>query len=245
LKLNIGIEFIAVFFALAYSLRKAVEDGIPILDSNYLSNLTEKQALKILKGRNIIIPMFRQRVKILRNIGTILLNKYKGRFSNFLKISNRAFDDDKGLIEILANEFPAFNDIRLYKPTKTIVKFYKKAQLLFACLHCNPDTGFKPIDINQLTVFADYKLPQALRDLGILEYSKDLAYKIDNKILIPEGSDEEIEIRAHTIYASDILCKEINKYRKDKVAPYMVDEYLWLEGKKSKRPRHFTKTIHY
>lgn len=240
-----GGEIYGGFFGLAHSLRKAVEEGIPVLDSKYLANLSKEQALKFLKGRNILIPMFEERVKILNEIGTVLSERYRGKFSNFLKISNKAFDNGKGLVERLATEFHAFNDVRIYEPTKTLVKFYKKAQLLFAVLHCNPNSGFKLADIDQLTVFADYKLPQALRDLGILEYSKDLAYKIDNRILIPEGSDEEVEIRAHTIYASDILCKEINKLRKGKVTPNMIDEYLWLQGKKSKKPRHFTKTIYY
>ena len=41
---------------------------------------------------------------------------------------------------------------------------------------------------------------------------------MDNRILIHEGSDdEEVEIRAHAIYASDMLCKEVNRHRKDKV----------------------------
>ncbi|MCD6483947.1 MAG: hypothetical protein J7L47_02425 [Candidatus Odinarchaeota archaeon] len=77
------------------------------------------------------------------------------------------------------------------------------------------------------------------------EYSDELAHKIDNRILIPACSDEEIEIRAHTIYASDILCREVNRHRSDRVILTMIDEFLWLEGKKSKRNRHLTKTIFY
>jgi len=233
------------FFGLAYSLRKALENGISILDSDCLANLTGEEALKFLKGRNMVIPMFEERVRILNEIGFALSEKYEGKFFNFLKISDRAFDKGNGLVERLVEEFPAFNDVRIYKPTGTMVRFYKKAQLLMACLHCNPNSGFKLEDIDQLTVFADYKLPQALRDLGILEYSKDLADRIDNRVLILEGSDEEVEIRAHTIYASDILCNEVNKCRKDMITPNKIDEYLWLEGKKSKRPRHFTMTIYY
>ena len=81
--------------------------------------------------------------------------------------------------------------------------------------------------------------------MKIFEYSKELANKIDNFIIIPEGSDEEVEIRANTVYASDLLCKEVNKHRKDRIIPANIDEYLWLEGKKSKKPRHFTRTIFY
>jgi hypothetical protein len=233
------------FFALAYSLRNALDQCIQILDAEYLANLTKRQALKFLRGRNIIIPMFRERVNILRDIGKVLLEKYNGTFANFLKISNKAFDKGRGLVEILAEDFQAFNDIRIYRPTGTVVRFYKKAQLLLAILHCNTRSGFKLNDISELTVFADYKLPQALRDLGIIEYSNNLENRINKRKLIPEGSDEEVEIRAHTIYAADLLCKEINKIRKEKITPNKVDEYLWLKGKISKRPRHFTITIHY
>jgi len=243
-EINYKSQTFSGFFGLAHSLRKAVENNIPVLDAKYLAKLSQKEALEFLKG-NTAIPMFKERIKILNDIGRVLSQKYDGQFSNFLRLSSRAFDNGMGLIDMLVIDFPAFDDIRIFKPTKTIVKFYKKAQLLLAMLHHNGASGFKLDNLGALTVFADYKLPQALRDLEILEYSKELANKIDNFVLIPEGSDEEIEIRAHTISASDLLCKEVNKHRKDKITPSHIDEYLWLEGKKSRKPRHFTNTIFY
>ena len=232
------------FFGLAYSLRKAVEDGVPVLDAKYLENLSGQNALGFLK-RNIEIPMFAQRVSVLNQIGKVLAERYDGQFSNFLSRHYEEFGGGFGLVEFLAKEFPPYNDVQIFRPTNTPAKFYKKAQLLFAMLHYNVKADFKLKDIGELTVFADYRLPQALRDLGILGYSSELAGKIDNFIPIPEGSDEEIEIRAHTICASDILCKEVNRHRKDKITPNQIDEYLWYEGKKSPKPRHFTQTIFY
>jgi hypothetical protein len=243
-EINYNNQNYSGFFGLAYSLRRAIENKIPVLDAKYLSNLSEQEALKFLKA-NIIIPMFKDRVKILNDVGRTLVQKYGGQFSNFLKTSNKAFDNGNGLVERLVIDFPAFDDIRTYKPTNTIVKFYKKAQLMLAMLHCSPESGFRLDDIGELTVFADYNLPRALRDFGILEYSKELANNIDNFVMIIGGTDEEIEIRAHTIYASDLLCKEVNKLRKNKITPNHIDEFLWLEGKKSKKPRHFTETIFY
>lgn len=113
------------FFGLAYSLKKAVKEGKPILDSNYLANLSKEQALKFLKGRNIIIPMFKERVKILNEIGTVLSEKYDGKFSNFLKISNKAFDNGKGLVERLAKEFQAFNDVPSMEKFLRSIRFLK------------------------------------------------------------------------------------------------------------------------
>ena len=41
-------------------------------------------------------------------------------------------------------------------------------------------------DIGELTAFADYKLPQVLRELGILSYHPDLAKKLTSgKIWLP------------------------------------------------------------
>ena len=141
-EINYNNQTYGGFAGLAYSLRKAIENGIPVLDARYLSGISEIDALKFLKG-NIAIPMFKERVKILNEIGAVLIKKYSGQISNFLKISDNAFDNGKGLVERLVIDFPSFNDVRIYKPTNTIVKFYKRAQLMLASLHYNPDSCFR------------------------------------------------------------------------------------------------------
>ncbi len=155
------------FFGLAYALRKALEKGIPVLDADFLAQLDETKALEIFQGRDIVIPMLKERVAILSNVGSVLIEKYNGEFSTLLKRTNLAFDNGKGLVEIITRDFYTFNDVCIYKPTGTTVKFYKKAQLLLAMLHYTEKAQFTLKDIDNLTVFADYKLPQALRDLGI------------------------------------------------------------------------------
>ena len=61
----------------------------------------------------------------------VLTKKYDGQFSNFLKLSSKAFNNGKGLVERLVVDFPSFKDLRIYEPTNTEVKFYKRAQLLY------------------------------------------------------------------------------------------------------------------
>ena len=51
----------------------------------------------------------------------------------------------------------------------------------------------------ELTVFADYKLPQVLRRLGVLRYAPHLAERIDRLKPLEAGSREEGEIRAATV----------------------------------------------
>lgn len=46
-------------------------------------------------------------------------------------------------------------------------------------------------DINNLTVFADYRVPQTLRKLGLVNYSEELSEKLEPTYLT-EGSTEEM-----------------------------------------------------
>ena len=64
--------------------------------------------------------------------------------------------------------------------------------------------------MDRLTTFADYRVPQLLREVGVLSYSDSLAAIVDSKILIDPSSDFEIEIRASTILAVDMLHKVCN-----------------------------------
>lgn len=68
-------------------------------------------------------------------------------------------------------------------------------------------------------MFADYRVPQILRELNILKYSSTLSQLVDSEVELAYSSDYEVEIRALTIVAveeilariksSEILSKEI------------------------------------
>ncbi|OIP24330.1 hypothetical protein AUK11_03560 [bacterium CG2_30_37_16] len=102
-------------------------------------------------------------------------------------------------------------------------------------------------DQDKLTAFADYKVPQGLKKFGILEYSPELATKVDSMIEIPKGSDEETEIRANCIWAIELVNKEAKKkFPKSNAAS--IDKILWFRGQKKlsdDKPYHRTKTIWY
>ena len=65
------------------------------------------------------------------------------------------------------------------------VYFYKRAQIFATDLHAAfGSKGWGRFeDLDELTAFADYKLPQVLRHVGILCYAEQLAHKVDQKIL--------------------------------------------------------------
>lgn len=139
------------------------------------------------------------------------------------------------------------NDFAIYQGHP--VFFYKRAQLLISDIHRRfKDKKVGELkNIDKLTGLADYKIPQALRKIGILEYSPELSEKIDNRILISAGSEGEIEIRANMVWAIELMREEIEKKIPD-IKAVGVDSYLWLLAQTKSpngKPYHLTRTIFY
>ena len=148
---------------------------------------------------------------------------------------------------MLAADFSSFRDQVTYRGQK--VFFYKRAQLFAADLH--GALGGKGLgnfsDMKDLTVFADYKLPQVLRHVGVFEYSPGLAEKVDRKIHLDPGSEEEVEIRANTVWAVELICREMRGLGK-KVGASEIDWLLWNLGQDDgfrAKPYHRTVTMYY
>jgi hypothetical protein len=151
------------------------------------------------------------------------------------------------LVQLLAAEFASFIDTATYHGYK--VYFFKRAQLLVHDLWTtfSGDTWGHFIDLEKLTAFADYKLPQVLRHLGIIRYEPELAELIQRLEHIPPGSPEEVEIRAATIWAVELLRQELSR-RGQQVTSAQLDCWLWHLGQDDtyrSLPYHRTRTIFY
>ena len=90
---------------------------------------------------------------------------------------------------------------------------------------------FRSHNAQELTALADYRIPQVLRNLKMLEYSKELAEKINKGILILKGSQEETELRASMIWVVQLIY-EIVKDREQQLLPIGVNDHLWLIRRK-------------
>ncbi len=160
------------------AVRKAVENGFNLLDPEYLIDLSEQDLARILEG-NTEIPLFEERLNLLRRLGKGIVEKYDGAFKNVVAEAN---GNAVRIVELLAKDLPEiFNDVAYYHGQE--VKFYKRAQLVPA--HLFELSKLRSISIplsgySELTAFADYKVPQLLRKFAILEYTDELANKIDN-----------------------------------------------------------------
>lgn len=157
--------------ALLYAILKYVKER----NTTDFSNITKDEFKEILKG-NIEIPLFEERYNIIRNVSDIVNEKMNGNFYTFIKGVNI----DTELFEIIVKYFPNFKDERMYNDKK--IYFYKLAQLLTSdILHIRELKENIKVDYSHLVGCSDYKIPQVMRGLGILEYSDKLSNIIDNK----------------------------------------------------------------
>ncbi len=235
-------EILNGYMAEAASLKRAVEEDMPLWDAAYLSGMSKKTLAHIFRGEQTI-PLFEQRLQNVREVGRVLLEKYDGQFTHAIEEAGRSA---VRLVLLLAQAFPSFNDVAFYR--KQQIRFYKRAQLCVVDLHgaFGGRSWGAFTDIDQLTAFADYKLPQVLRHLGVLEYHPALVERIDNQVPLEAGSEEEIEIRAATIWACELLRREM-LHGDHPVTAAEIDLRLWLLGQQSAemRPYHRIRTIYY
>lgn len=118
-------------------------------------------------------------------------------------------------------------------------------------------------------MFADYRVPQILHHLCVLDYPDELVVKLCAGVDIPVGSREEISLRAASIVAVERVRKEILVFRDevgddgarggDEISSVLIDFYLWDLAKKIERgeeevvgvetvemiPTHRTRSIWY
>lgn len=123
------------------------------------------------------IPLFNERISVLHEVGDILFKKYNGTFETCLKEADKSAIK---LLEIIVDNFPCFRDEALYKEKK--VALYKRAQILVADLwNFFSGKGWGEfVDIDKITMFADYRVPQVLVYFGALSYSTELMKKLED-----------------------------------------------------------------
>ena len=230
------------YWAEAAALTRAVQEGIPLWDAQYLSQIDRETIAHIFRGSNTI-PLLEQRVNNAREVGQVLLEHYDGQFIHAIEQANGSAI---ALALLLVNNFPSFNDVTTFHGQP--VRFFKRAQICVADLN-NAFEGQRWGafgDLEQLTIFADYKLPQVLRHYHVLEYETGLAERVDNQVLLEAGSEEEVEIRANTVWAGEFLRQAMARHGQQ-ITAAEIDQRLWLAGQKATemRPYHRTRTIYY
>lgn len=230
--------------AMIAGLKRAMQEGVPLLDAQFLANVSREQMAHIFRG-NFEIPLLDERTAIFHEVGQVLQEKYAGSFANLVDQSGgRAFDNGNGIVERLTQDFPSFRDT-----SPEGHQFNKRAQLAVGMLHSRLEGSglFHCPDVDQLTVFADYQLPRGLRNMGVLQYCPQLADTVDQGRPIPRDSQMEQEMRAFTIVAAELLREELKKRPEHaQLDARGLDSYLWMQARQDKNSKpHVTVTTAY
>jgi len=242
-KIDCKSEKLSGYYALATALKKALESGIPFTKADYLAELSLGKLKQILGGRGEL-QLLQDRVKILNELGQLLLEEYSGEATRLVESAGMSAVK---LVRLLVEKLSSFQDVAQY--LGHTVFFYKRAQIfaadLFGAFDGREWGSFN--DMDRLTAFADYKLPQVLRHVGILRYAQALAQKVDQKMLLTSGSPDEVEIRANTIWAVELMRQQLEQTG-GRLQAFEIDWILWDMGQDlafKARPYHRTVTIFY
>ncbi|XP_034244084.1 queuosine salvage protein [Thrips palmi] len=221
------------YFALCAALNRAKDNGKAVTDPKFYSQLTAKDVTELLQGDDDSAPLalVEERAECLRQVGTCLLEKYDGSFVNCVKAAKGSA---KVLLNLVVTEFPCFRDVGTFEESQ--VSFYKRAQILigdvWACFKGKDLGSFS--DIDDITMFADYRVPQVLVHFGVMEYSSHLQSMLEKDVIMDVGCQEEMEIRGCSIHAVELLWAAVKsllasakKEHLYQINPIIIDHFLW------------------
>jgi hypothetical protein len=236
-------EALRGYWALAAALKRAVEEGVPVYDAAWMAGCDAETLAHVLRGRNTI-PLMEARLAHLHEVGRGLLDRWEGRFDRLVAACGGSAVT---LAAALPREFPNFEDVATYEGRP--IRLYKRAQILPADLYgAFGGAGIGAFhDVDRLTAFADYKVPQVLEALGVLTYAPALAARLEAGEELAPGSAEEVEIRAMTVFGTERLREALAAAGRP-LSAIQLDWILWELGLSPDarfKPYHLTRTTAY
>ena len=230
------------FQAMLVSILLAVRHEPAWFDAQYWMEVPSEEIRQVLSGSGELL-LLDERERIIRETGRVLLERFDGQFIHAIEsVSSRAWP----LAVLLMTEFDSFRDVGNYRGK--IVYFMKRAQITALDVSVAwQHRDYPPLaGLEELTAFADYRVPQALRHLGILKFGDELAGRVEKEEEIAAGSEEEVEIRAMTVHAVDWMVTALAGQGK-KTAAWEVDWYLWELSHAAEVTvgHHRTRTVYY
>ncbi|KAJ3225259.1 hypothetical protein HK099_007085 [Clydaea vesicula] len=250
------------YWSLCALIHRSLDEGKNIINANFMKNVTREELKYIFRSdTECDISLFEERLKSINDAGKILVEKFDGTFVNVIKLAEGSC---KTLIQLVCENFYTFNDTSIYQSEKVYI--YKRVQILVADLWaCFEGAKGSPgyfYDLEEITMFADYRVPQALIYLGLIKYSNSLLNKL--RLPFPENilekdSELEIEIRMVSIWSVEMVKRQMVKVLKSQQAStveakninsILIDFYIWDLAKRNQNamkeiPIHKCRTVFY
>ncbi len=175
---------------LASSLKQAAEMRPEAFTAESLASVTEQQLTDWLQppktfpligssgpsDKILPIPLIEARTRLLNEVGRVLLENFEGKAVNLIRAANKSA---LRLVKLVTASFPGFRDQAQFGGDQ--VFFYKRAQIfvgdVWGAFSGRNLGDFH--DMHLLTCFADYRIPQLFRGLGILKLSSAFEKAVD------------------------------------------------------------------
>lgn len=211
---------------------------------------TDEELLEIFQNKNTVgqLPMLQERIQLLRETGFILESKFEG---SFLKMLQRAENNAVKLINLLFSNLHSFWDVSSFHDRTVFL--LKRAQILvadlWACFRGNSFGYFEDIDV--ITMFADYRVPQQLQAMDLLWLRPHLHQRLSEGHTLCVHDEDVLELRACSIWVVELLRRTIKKLRPDlDINAILIDFYLWDIAKENANqiqhiPIHRTRSVFY
>ncbi|XP_038161606.1 queuosine salvage protein [Cyprinodon tularosa] len=241
------------YMTLCAAITRAMEEGVPITDPKYFSQMSVEELEHVLRSDNDTgMPMLQERHQVLAEGGRVLL-EHGGSFRSFI---SQAGNDARKMVELIVEKIPSYRDEATYEGKR--ISLYKRAQILVAdfwgVMEARGEGDI--INMDWLTMFADYRVPQALVYLGVLRYSDALMQALKNGELLPSGDRREVEIRGCSIWSVELIKESLQKLIQERdgavssINSAIIDFYLWPFAKQHHKemahiPIHHTRCIYY
>lgn len=204
-------------------------------------------AMAALLGQDRRDPVQEEYVELttraLRDLGRLVQERFGG---SLVALVESASASAARLVDVLATA-PYFHDVQRYRGIEA--PFLHRAQRLVVDLHAAfGDDGLgRFTDLADLAPSSDAVIAQALRSENVLRFESHLSDHVERGELVLAHSEREIEIRAATVHAVDLLVATLAE-RGTRATPLCVDS--WLRDRVRKRrpralPRHRTRTVRY
>ena len=242
------------YHTIATSLREHVADH-GALDVDTLRAMTSARCARLfgqVLGEGPASELMSLFATALRDLGAAVTDRHDGSFTTLVMSC-----DHRGaaLVDEL-DRIPFFHDVSRYRGID--VPLYKRAQITVNDLaHAlggrdhDDMAGFEDLarfdDIDRLTMFPDNLVPHVLRIDGVLTFAPELLARIERVDDITSGSEPEVEIRAVSLHAVELLSEALRAIGTPAHARDL-DTFLWNRGAGSiykAAPRHRTRCVYY
>ena len=192
-----------------------------IKNPEFLANVDENYLLAELFRAECPISMVKERAYALREVGSFINRNADFTFRKFFqKYKSNAYYVSQAIPTLL----PSWEDA-----------FFKRAQLFVAMVYGRfQHDEIRPFEqgLEDLTVFADYRVPETLIRMGVIVPAASLMTRIHRRERIHSGSRKELELRAASILGADAVMDALNTRKETAINSLHLDYLLWSAGRK-------------